>query len=50
MKWWEKHGVLEEQVGDLLHCHGGSGAVLELVHPGAAWSQGDQRDLARVGT
>ena len=34
MMWWERHGVLEEQVGDLLHCHGGGGAVLELVYPG----------------
>ena len=34
MRLWERHETLEEQVGDLLHCHGGIGAVLELVHPG----------------
>ena len=34
MKLREKHSVLEEQVGNLLHCHGGGGAVMEQVHPG----------------
>ena len=47
MKWWERHGVLEEQVKDLLHYHRGGGAVLELFHPGQPTnSQGTvSRDL-----
>ena len=34
MKWWERYGVLEEQVRDLLHCHRDIRAHLELVQPG----------------
>ena len=30
----EKHDVLEEQVSDLILCHGGNGAVLEPFHYG----------------